>query len=173
MSYSFDTIITRENTHCYKYDLRETVFGNANVLPMWVADMDFKIADEIIEDITTAVNHGIYGYTFHYDSVFDSFIRWQQKRHSWSIKKEDVLLFHGVVPSLNMIIQLFTNPGDEIIVQNPVYFPFFQSIEQHSRVVVWNELKKQEGTYTMNLESLKKSISNKTKMLFLCHPHNP
>ena len=173
MKYCFDLIIPRENTNCYKYDLRDKIFGTPNVLPMWVADMDFKIADEIIEDVTKVAQHGIFGYTFHYDSVFDSLIKWQKKRHAWNIKKEHIHFYHGVVPSLNMILQLFTNPGDGVIVQSPVYFPFFQSIETHSRQVVWDELHEENGVYSMNFDALEKKIEKNTKMLILCHPHNP
>lgn len=173
MSYSFDTIIPRENTNCYKYDLRHKLFGTDAVIPMWVADMDFKIADEIIADVTKAVEHGVFGYTFHYDSVFQSLIDWQQKKHRWTISKDAIHFYHGVVPSINLIIQNFTKPGDGIIVQPPVYFPFFQSVELNNRTVITNQLLEKDGRYVMDFEQLESSITANTKMFILCHPHNP
>jgi cysteine-S-conjugate beta-lyase len=173
MTYNFDQIINRENTNCYKYDLRKKLFGTNNLIPLWVADMDFKIADEIISDVTRAAEHGIFGYTFHYDSVFESIIEWQKAKHNWHIPQEAIHFYHGVVPSINVIIQEFTQPGDGIIVQNPVYFPFFQSIELNNRRVIWNELVESNGQYKMDFASLEASIDKNTKMLILCHPHNP
>jgi cysteine-S-conjugate beta-lyase len=173
MKYSFDTIIPRDNTNCYKYDLREKIFGNKDVIPLWVADMDFKIADDIIDDISTAVQHGIYGYTFYHDSLYQSLINWNSKRNNWIFTKKDIYFYHGVVPSINLIIQEFSNPGDKIIVQTPVYFPFFQSTENHNRIVLNNQLKIVNGKYTMDFEALEKSIDSSTKIMILCHPHNP
>lgn len=173
MSYSFDTIISREQTNCYKYDLRSKVFGDSSVIPLWVADMDFKIADEIIADITHAAQHGIYGYTFFYENLYNSLIQWNARRNNWHFTASDVLFYHGIVPSLNLIIQEFTDVGDEVIVQTPVYFPFFQSVEMHKRTVLNNQLELHNAEYHMNFEALEQSITSRTKLMILCHPHNP
>ncbi|MDA3881757.1 MAG: PatB family C-S lyase [Bacteroidales bacterium] len=173
MQYDFDSIIPREHTNCLKYDWRKQIFGTDNVIPFWVADMDFKVANEILEDIHNAVNHGIFGYTYQYDSAYEAFISWQKKKHDWNISKQNILFFNGVVPSINVIIQEFTEPGDEIIVQPPIYHPFFLSIESNKRTVIWNELQENEGTYYMDFENLKSQIGPRTKMLLLCNPHNP
>lgn len=173
MAYSFDTIIPREQTNCYKYDFREKVFGSHSVIPLWVADMDFKIADEIIEDITQAAQHGIYGYTFFYENLYNSLIQWNASRNDWHFKAADIVFFHGIVPSINLIIQEFTNVGDSVIVQTPVYFPFFQSVEMHQRTVLNNQLLFENGVYTIDFDSLEQSITSSTKLMILCHPHNP
>lgn len=173
MAYSFDTIIPREQTNCYKYDLRSKVFGDSSVIPLWVADMDFKIADEIIEDITKAAQHGVYGYTYFYEELYNSLIQWNAHRNNWHFKAADVVFYHGIVPSINLIIQEFTEIGDEIIVQTPVYFPFFQSVEMHKRTVLNNQLELHNAEYNMNFEALEQSITSRTKLMILCHPHNP
>jgi cystathionine beta-lyase len=173
MAYSFDTIIPREHTNCYKYDLRSKVFGDSSVIPLWVADMDFKIADEIIEDITNAAQHGIYGYTYFYEELYNSLMQWNARRNNWHFSASDVVFYHGIVPSLNLIIQEFTNVGDEIIVQTPVYFPFFESVEKHSRVVLNNQLVLRDGVYQIDFDALERSINPRTKLMILCHPHNP
>ncbi|MBN1182138.1 MAG: PatB family C-S lyase [Bacteroidales bacterium] len=173
MKYNFDQIIPRENTHCYKYDLREKIFGEPNVTPMWVADMDFMVADEILNDINKRVRHGIFGYTFQYDGLYQSLINWMQKRHQWKIKEEEILFFHGVVPSVALAIHAFTEPGDKIIVQPPVYFPLFQTVENNRRKVIYNQLIYINGRYTMDFDDLESQIDDKVKMILLCHPHNP
>ena len=173
MKYDFDTIIARENTNCYKYDLRKKIFNNESVIPLWVADMDFKVADEILDDIKATVDHGIFGYTYFHDSLYESLIQWNSKRNNWHFEKEDIHFYHGIVPSINLIIQMFSEPGDKIIIQTPVYFPFFQSIETHNRILVNNELQLYKGTYKIDFEAFEKSIDTKTKIMILCHPHNP
>lgn len=173
MKYNFDAIIPRENTNCYKYDLREKVFGNSSVIPLWVADMDFKVADEILADMNALISHGIFGYTYFNDSLYNSLINWNLKRNNWNIKKENIHFYHGVVPSINLIIQEFTQPNDSIIIQNPVYFPFFESIIQNNRKVIYNELLFTGSGYTMDFEKLEQQITPSTKMLLLCNPHNP
>lgn len=173
MKYNFDQIIHRENTNCYKYDLREKIFNNANVTPLWVADMDFRVADEILSDIKKRTDHGIFGYTYPYEGLYNSLINWMQQRHQWSIKEEQVLFFHGVVPSVAIAVQAFTEPGDKIIVQPPVYFPLFQTVENNQRKIVYNQLKFENGQYSMDFEDLERQIDEKVKMILLCHPHNP
>ncbi|MFO7869000.1 MAG: PatB family C-S lyase [Bacteroidales bacterium] len=174
MHYNFDSIIDRTNTNSLKYDLRKQLFGTHDVLPFWVADMDFKVADEILEDMQKALNHGIFGYTYLPDSAYASIISWVQHKHNWHIQKGNIHFFNGVVPSINLLIQEFTNKGDEIIVQPPVYHPFFLSIKNNNRTVIWNELIKTErGDYCMDFDNLISQITPRTKMLLLCNPHNP
>lgn len=173
MAYNFDNIIPREQTNCYKYDLRKSVFGTEDVIPLWVADMDFKIADEITQDLQSAISHGIYGYTYHYPELYQSLISWNKARNNYSITPQDILFFHGVVPSINLIIQEFIQEGDEIIIQPPVYHPFAQSIERNKRVVLNNHLVYKNGTYTIDFDDFERQITKKTKLFILCHPHNP
>lgn len=171
--YNFDEIIERENTDCVKYDLRDVFFGNKDVIPMWVADMDFKTPDFIIEALRKRLDHEILGYSIKSEAYFQSIVDWYQNRHHWSIKKEWIQFSPGVVPALGMIVETYTEIGDECIVQTPVYFPFFSSIEGNSRKLIFNPLQLRNGRYKMDFEDLKQKITDKTKMLFLCNPHNP
>ncbi|RKD29141.1 MalY/PatB family protein [Thermohalobacter berrensis] len=173
MSYNFDQIIERKNTNSAKWDGLKDVFGKDDVLPMWVADMDFRCPQPIVDAIVKRAEHGIYGYPKRPVSYYESIIYWMKKRHNWDIKEEWISFSPGVVPALNMLIMALTNPGDKVVVQSPVYFPFFSAVKNNNRVLVNNELKLQNGNYVMDFERLEKQIDSKTKMLILCSPHNP
>jgi cystathionine beta-lyase len=173
MIYNFDKIIPRENTDSIKYDLRKAIFGNESVLPLWVADMDFETPDFIREAVMKRASHPIYGYTFRSESFSKSISEWMKKRHSWDIKNEWVSFSPGVVPALNMAVLAFTKPGDKVIVQSPVYFPFFTAVKNHGRELVYNQLIEKNGHYEMDFEDLERKADDKTKLLLLCHPHNP
>jgi len=173
MTYDFDKIILRENTSCVKYDLRKEFFGTASVVPLWVADMDFETPDFIRDAVIKRASHPVYGYTFRSDSFQRSIINWMGKRHNWEIKKEWVAFSPGVVPALNMAVMAFTSPGDKVIVQPPVYFPFFTAVKNHGRQLVYNQLSEKNGRYEMDFDDLEQKIDEKTKLLLLCHPHNP
>lgn len=171
--YNFDEIVDRENTNCFKYDAREMIFGTSEVLPMWVADMDFKAPDFITEAINSRASHPLYGYTLKTDLLYNSFISWVQKRHGWEIKKEWMSFSPGIVPALHYATLAFTNPGDKIILQPPVYHPFFYAIEHQGREVLNNPLILKNGRYYMDFDQLEKSMDSSTKMIFLCNPQNP
>jgi cysteine-S-conjugate beta-lyase len=171
--YNFDEIIPRDNTNAIKYDYRQYVFGKDNVLPMWVADMEFKAPDFVAEAIKKRAEHEIYGYTLKPDSFYDSVMSWLKERHGWEIKKNCILTSPGVVAALAIAVLAYTKPGEKIIVQPPVYFPFFEVIEGNNRVVLNNPLIKKDGRLCMDFEHLNSIIDDKTKMLFLCSPHNP
>jgi cystathionine beta-lyase len=141
MKYNFDEIVIRENTACYKYDWRKRYFGTEAVLPMWVADMDFKTPREVIDAIARRLEHEILGYSFRPGSFYESIINWVKNRHGWEIEKAWIGFSPGVVPALNMAVIAFTEPGDKIIVQPPVYFPFFSAVKKHDRQLVLNPLK--------------------------------
>jgi cysteine-S-conjugate beta-lyase len=173
MTYNFDEIINRENTACYKYDLREKYFGKKEILPMWVADMDFRTPDFVVEAIKKRVDHEIYAYTYRTDSLYQSVINWLDRRHQWLVKQEWIGFTPGVVPALNMAVLAFTNPGDKIIIQTPVYFPFYSAVKDHDRQLVTNPLVLNNGRYEMDFDHLKSQIDNTTRMLILCSPHNP
>jgi cystathionine beta-lyase len=173
MAYNFDEVISREHTDCVKFDLREHLFGSKDVLPMWVADMDFKTPDFIVDAITKRIKHPIFGYPLKPESYFTSQISWLRKRHQWEVQKEWIQFCQGVVPALNIIVQAFTDPGDSIIVQPPVYFPFFSAIRNNKRVQIDNPLVNKNGKYSIDFVDFKKKIDSRTKLLFLCHPHNP
>ncbi len=173
MRYDFNEIIPRENTSCYQYDLRKKFFGTEDVLPMWVADMDFKVPPVICDEIKKRLDHGIFGYTYRSAGFYNAIIKWLKLKHGWEIKKEWIEFSPGVVPALNMAVLSYTGPGDKVIVQQPVYFPFFTAVTNHNRILVNNPLKLRNGRYYMDLEDLKSKIDDKVRMMFLCSPHNP
>jgi cysteine-S-conjugate beta-lyase len=173
MDYNFDEEIDRVGTNCLKYDLREKFFKSPDIIPLWVADMDFRTPDFVMEAIAKRSGHEILGYSFHPDSQYQSIIDWVMKKHQWKIQKEWIGFTPGVVPALNLAIQAFTNPGDKIIIQTPVYFPFYSAVKDHQRKLIINPLVLSNGRYRMDLENLKVQIDSRTKMLILCSPHNP
>ncbi|MCG8701541.1 MAG: pyridoxal phosphate-dependent aminotransferase [Bacteroidales bacterium] len=173
MKYNFDEDINRAGTDCYKYDMRNEIFGTDDLLPMWVADSDFKTAPEVMDAIEARCKHGVFGYTFTTDDYFNAIIHWNKNRHNWDLQKEWIHFSPGVVPSLNLAVMSLTEPGDNVIVQTPVYFPFYSAITAHERNIIRNPLVLENGRYRMDLDDLKKKIDKKTKLLFLCSPHNP
>ncbi|WP_339738749.1 PatB family C-S lyase [uncultured Sunxiuqinia sp.] len=172
-NYNFDELVDRTNTNSIKYDAREQFFGNGEVLPLWVADMDFKTPDFIVQALKQRLEHEVLGYTFRGDSYADAIINWLDLRHGWKVEKEWISFSPGVVAGLTLAIDTYSKPGDEVIVQPPVYFPFFDSVKGMSRKMIENPLKLENGRYTFDLEDLKSKISAKTKMLLLCNPQNP
>ncbi|MFH1120125.1 MAG: PatB family C-S lyase [Bacteroidota bacterium] len=173
MKYNFDEIIDRSNTACVKYDLRQFFFGNDRVIPMWVADMDFRTPDFIMEAIRQRAGHEILGYSIRPETYFTSLIGWLKRRHNWEIRKEWVAFSPGVVPALNMAVLAFSKRRDKIIIQPPVYFPFFDAVKKHGRKLVYNQLVMDNGRYRMDFESLEQSCREGAKMLIISNPQNP
>lgn len=171
--WNFDEPAGREGTDCIKYDRREETFGVKDVIPMWVADMDFNTPDFIVESLQKRLEHPIYGYSFRPPEYFQSIIRWIKSRHNWSVEKEWISFCPGIVPALNFCTLAFTQTGDNIIVQPPVYFPFFSAAESHGRNLIYNRLTESEGTWSMDFDSLARGIDSKTKMIIISNPHNP
>jgi cystathionine beta-lyase len=173
MGYNFDEIVDRHNTDSIKYDLRRVIFGKEDVLPMWVADMDFKTPDFIIDAIRRRLDHEVLGYAMKPATLDDAIINWMFRRHGWNIRKEWIILSPGVMPSMAVLVYAFSDPGDEIIVQQPVYFPFFRTITNNGRKLVNNPLVLKNDKYEIDLQDLKRKITPRTKMIFFCSPHNP
>jgi len=171
--YNFDKVINRENTSCVKYDLRQSVFGNSKVLPMWVADMDIPTPDFILDALAERIKHPMLGYTIRDKAFNDSIVWWNAKRHSWAIDPDSISICAGVVSGLNHAIQAFTKPGDKIIIQTPVYHPFFSTIYNNSRVLRPNPLIGLDMKYTMDFEHLEEIASQGAKMIIISNPHNP
>jgi cystathionine beta-lyase len=171
--WNFDEPAGREGTDCIKYDRREETFGVKNVIPMWVADMDFNTPDFIVESLQKRLEHQIYGYSFRSSEYFQSMINWIKTRHNWKVEKEWISFSPGIVPALNFCTLAFTQPGDSIIVQPPVYFPFFSAAESHGRNLIHNRLTESEGKWNMDYNSLIAGIDSKTKMIIISNPHNP
>lgn len=174
MKYNFDELIDRRNTDCIKYDFAYERGKPKDVLPFWVADMDFKSPPEVIDALVKRCEHGIFGYTDPKDDYFDSVIDWFGKVHSLNLNREWIVATAGVVFAINCAIRAFTKEGDGVLVQKPVYYPFFKSVEKNRRKVVNNPLVNNNGRYEVDFEDFEKKIANENVKLFLlCSPHNP
>ncbi|UJL45148.1 pyridoxal phosphate-dependent aminotransferase [Virgibacillus sp. NKC19-16] len=169
----FDELHDRKNTRSVKWDMLKPVFQTDDVLPMWVADMDFRAPEAVNDALVKRAKHGIYGYTVIDDDVTDSIINWVKKRHNWTIDKEWLSFSPGVVTSLHLAIQAFTEPNDKIIIQTPVYTPFYSVIEQHNREVVKNPLVLENDYYTIDFTDFEEKLKQGVKAFILCSPHNP
>jgi cysteine-S-conjugate beta-lyase len=172
-TYNFDELIDRTQSSSVKYDGRQAFFGNPDVLPLWVADMDFRTPDFIIDAIRKRLDHEIFGYTFRPASYTEAIVNWLKRRHNWEIKPEWISFSPGVVAGLTMAIEALSNPGDGVIIQPPVYFPFFDSVKGTNRTMIENPLRIENGRYYFDFEDLKKKITPKTRLLLLSNPHNP
>lgn len=173
MRYDFDEEIDRHGTNSRKWEGMQEMFDRNDLFPMWIADMDFKVPNQIVEAIKKRADHGIFGYTFRPESFYESVIEWIKSRHKIDVKREWMVDGSGVVSTLTVAILSYTNPGDEIIVQPPVYYPFFRIAQNNGRIIVNNPLKLVDGKYFMDFEDLENKITKRTKMLILCNPHNP
>ena len=170
MKYNFDEPTTRRNTNSYKWDS-----GSADdVIPLWVADMDFKTAPPIIETLRNRVEQGIFGYTFVPEEYYSNCIRWFSRRHGLDFLASDVIYTSGVVPAISAIIKALTKPGDKVIIQTPVYNCFFSSIRNNECIASENPLILKDNTYYIDFDDLEKKASeSEAKILLLCNPHNP
>jgi len=173
MIYNFDKIIDRKGTESVKYDLKGVIFGKEDVLPMWVADMDFEVPAFIREAIAKRLEHPILGYTYRPKRFYETIASWFLRRHDWIVEPGSIGFSPGIVPALNMCVLEFTDPGDRIVVQPPVYFPFFSAVTNHGRELVYNQLLEQDGCYEIDYDSLEADFKKGTKLFFLCNPHNP
>lgn len=170
MKYDFDEIIPRRHTNSYKWDGAT----DSNVLPLWVADMDFRTAPAITEALKQRVEHGIFGYTRVPDEYYEAVTAWFKRRHGWDIRREWMIYTSGVVPAISAIIKALTGPGDKVLVQTPVYNCFFSSIRNNGCEVASSPLVYEDRTYRMDLEDLERKASDEnTKVMLLCNPHNP
>lgn len=170
MKYNFDEIVPRRDTHSYKWDSA----AKEGVLPMWVADMDFRTAPPVVEALQRRVAHGIFGYTKVPQAYYDVVIDWFANRHEWQIEQSWMVYTTGVVPALSAVIKALTTPGDRVLVQTPVYNCFFSSIRNNGCEIVANPLMYANGAYHMDFADLEQKASDpRTKLLLLCNPHNP
>ena len=170
MKYNFDEIIPRRGTNSYKWDSS----ADADVLPMWVADMDFRTAPPVVEALKKRVEHGVFGYVRVPDAYYEAIINWFARRHTWQIEKEWIIYTTGVVPALSAVIKALTAPGDKVMVQTPVYNCFFSSIRNNGCGMIANPLIYRNGTYQIDFADLEqKAADPSVKVLLLCNPHNP
>lgn len=169
----FDTIIDRKNTYCDKWDYLERYYGEKDMLGLWVADMDFAVPQAVTDAIVKRAAHPIYGYTEIDENYYDAMIEWYRRRHNYSIEKEWIVYGPGVIPAICFLIQAFSDEGDKVIIQEPVYHPFKKCILSNDRVPLINELAYDKERYYMDLKALEEQIDERTKLMILCSPHNP
>ncbi len=186
MEYDFDKTIDRTGIHSLKWGFThgkvnplmveetDVFLGDNPALPMWVADMDFPSPQPVVEALQKRAEHGIYGYSFPTNSYHDAVVGWMRKRHQWDINKEWICVAPGVVPGINILIRTFIAPGEKVLIQPPVYHPFFDAIKNNQAELVTNALIYENGHYRMDYEDLEKKTQDPAvKMAILCSPHNP
>ncbi|MCE1156999.1 MAG: aminotransferase class I/II-fold pyridoxal phosphate-dependent enzyme, partial [Bacteroidales bacterium] len=173
MNYNFDEIIDRKGTDAVKLERCKALFGTEDVLPLWVADMDFRTPDFILDTIRKRLDHPILGYSVPPEGFNDAFVKWVRDHHRWPVSASQVGFVPGIVPALSFAVQCFSEPGDEVMIQPPVYYPFFNVIRNNNRVVVTNPLREAGGKFAMDFDDLESKITEKTRLFILCNPHNP
>ena len=174
MKYDFDTVINRRGTNCLKYDFARERGKREDVLPLWVADMDFKTAPEILKRLEQVVQHGIFGYSEGKEDYFQAVQSWYKERFGWEVKESWLVKTPGVVFAIAAAIRAFTKEGDGVLLQQPVYYPFSETILDNHRVLVNSPLKQVNGHYEMDFEDLEEKIAaNHVKLFLMCSPHNP
>ncbi len=171
--YNFDEVIDRRGTNAYKIELCSNVFGRNDIMPLWVADMDFRTPDFIFDAIRERCEHPVLGYSLIPTDFFTDIQAWIKKIHNWDVQTQWLGFLPGIVPGLAFAVNAFTQPGDEVLVQAPVYPPFLHVPENNGRTVVCNPLKVVNGKFEMDFEDLERKISPRTKLFILCNPHNP
>lgn len=170
---NFKDVHDRKKTHSFKWDNLQAVYQTTDVLPMWVADMDFKAPEAVNQAIKERAEHGIYGYTIINDDIKDLVVNWVQKRHHWDIKSSWLSFSPGVIMSLHLAIQSFTEQNDKILIQTPVYTPFFNIIKNGNREIVENPLVYKNGKYEIDFQDLEEKFKAGVKAFIFCSPHNP
>jgi len=173
MAYDFDRIFDRRNTHSAKWDGMAHRHEDRDLLPLWVADMDFQTAPPVIDALKRQAEHGIFGYPLRPRSYLEAIVGWMDRRHGWPIDPDWLTYSPGVVTALSMCVLTYTKPGDHVIVQPPVYYPFYRVVENIGRRIVCNPLKLERGRYVMDFEDLGKRAGPRTPLMILSSPHNP
>ncbi|SDT97365.1 MalY/PatB family protein [Halopseudomonas salegens] len=173
MVYDFDLPVSRQGSASLKHDALDKVFGAEDILPLWVADMDFPAPPAVTKALLERASHAVYGYTLFPPELTHSLMDWFAQRHSWQVQPQWVVMAPGVVPSLHAAAMAFAQPGQGIIVQSPVYPPFFAAVEKTGRRLLVNPLREEQGRYEMDFEHLEACMQDDARVLFLCSPHNP
>ena len=169
----FDKVVDRKNTNTEKWDGMERKYNREDLLPLWIADMDFEVSKEISEKVEKRARHNVYGYAYCTDEYYDAIIDWMDRKHDWKVEKEWITYTPGIISAISFSIDALTNPGDNIIVQTPVYDPFYTVIEDNGCHIKENPLIFKDGRYTMDFDDLESKIDERTKLMLLCSPHNP
>ncbi len=172
MKYNFDEIIDRSHNRSAKYDEAGKKFGSQDVIPLWIADMDFKTAQPVIDALKARAEEGIWGYTSRPDSYYEAVCGWQKRHNGWDIDKSMISFNLGVVPALSSMVYVFTEPGDKVLIQTPVYSEFYDVTESWGREVVESPLTEQDGRWTIDFKDFEEK-AKQARIFFLCSPHNP
>lgn len=167
--------VNRENTNSLKWDTKEDIrFKTEGLIPMWVADMEFKAPEEVIDALNKRISHGVFGYTRLWDGYFEAFFNWQKTRYNIDLQKEWISFSNGLVTALYWLVNAFTNKGEAVIILTPVYYPFHNAVKDNERTLITCDLKNDNGIFSIDFEELEnKIIKNKVKLLIFCNPHNP
>ena len=166
--------VDRKNSNCNKWDGQTTMFGEEGLLAMWVADMDFQVPQCVKDALTSYVESGVYGYYKIPDAYYQAFINWEKEQHGYEVKKEWIRFSPGVVAGFHWLVQIFTKPKDAVLVNTPVYYPFFKAVKNNDRKLICSDLVNENGVYTLDFEDFeKKIVENSVKLFILCSPHNP
>lgn len=173
MSSGFDQPISREGTASVKYDGRKAIFGSDEVIPLWVADMDFASPEAVTQALQVRAQHPVYGYTQYPESMFEALMDWLRQRHGWNVEREWILMCPGVVPTLHAAVLAFAAAGEGVIVQPPVYAPFHSSVTTTGGRLLLNPLRLEGGRYHIDFDGLEKCAAEGARLLLLCSPHNP
>lgn len=171
---NFDTLIDRRGTGCVKYEALQKLYGRTDLLPLWVADMDFATPPFIIEAMARRLRHPVFGYTVVPEDYWTTITKWIDSHHQWKVQESWMRFIPGIVKGIGFVINVFTQPGDKVIVMPPVYHPFFLTPRGNKREIVWNPLKRlSDGSSEMDFDNLAKVCDDHCKVLILCNPHNP
>lgn len=174
MKYDFNRIPDWKGAHSVKWGRRKSFFGKEDVLPLWIADLDFETARPIAESLEERASHPDYGYTGRPPAFYEAIVNWMRQQHDWPIKKQWIKATPRISPALSLAVRAFSHPGEKVIVQPPVYHPFYEIIETNGRQLVFNHLKLEEGCYQMDFDALASQLQDPSASIFLlCHPHNP
>ncbi len=171
--FNFNEEIKRTGTSSLKWDLVESRYGKKDLLPMWVADMDFASPPEVVDALVNRAKHPVYGYTSASDSVYESVMNWMNTKHQWKIEKEWITFSAGVVSGFTTAILALSKPGDKVLVHSPVYTPFFDSIKMNDRELILNPLRYEDDAMRIDFELLEKQLQDDITLFLLCNPHNP
>lgn len=171
--YNFDKVIDRRNSGSYKYEKLESLFGRKDLLPLWVADMDFETPDFIVDALKKRMEHPVFGYACAPEEWWGVVRKWLGEHHGWKVKEEWLTYIPGIVKGIGMAVNVFVGQGEKVIIQPPVYHPFRLTPEGNGREVVYNPLEEVNGRYMMDFDNLEEVCDEKCRMLILCNPHNP
>jgi cystathionine beta-lyase len=168
----FDEVVDRRGSGCFKYDALQMLYGRSDLLSLWVADMDFTVSDEIQKALADRLAHPVFGYNLRMDDFYRAIGDWQQKRFGWTTQREWIVAVPGIVPGISLAVLALTDPGDGIVIQTPVYRPFYDAVIDHKRQLLSSSLINRDGKYTIDWDDFEAKLKQ-AKMFILCNPHNP